>query len=92
MFPPNQPAAPNAGIASRLTIGHPPPGVGEPQPASAYGHPIQQAIGHDEPAEVRPYRFCLLLGYIVGADVCFAWTTTTVLDRSAGLDDLTFWR
>jgi len=28
---PNQPAAPNAGIASRLTIEHPWPGVGEPE-------------------------------------------------------------
>src|SRR6266404_1952636 len=28
---PNQPAAPNAGIASRLTIGHLWPGVGEPE-------------------------------------------------------------
>jgi hypothetical protein len=27
---PNEPAAPNAGIASRLTIGHHWPGVGEP--------------------------------------------------------------
>ena len=28
---PNKPAAPNAGIASRLTIGHHWPGVGEPE-------------------------------------------------------------
>jgi hypothetical protein len=28
---PNQPAAPNAGIASRLTIGHQCPGVGDPE-------------------------------------------------------------
>ena len=27
----NKPAAPNVGIASRLTIGHPWPGVGEPE-------------------------------------------------------------
>ena len=27
----NKPAAPNAGIASRLTIGHHWPGVGEPE-------------------------------------------------------------
>ncbi len=31
MSTPNKPAAPNAGIASQLTIGHHWPGVGEPE-------------------------------------------------------------
>ena len=32
---PNKPTAPNAGIASRLTIGHHSPGVGEPERSAA---------------------------------------------------------
>jgi hypothetical protein len=31
----NKPAAPNAGIASQLTIGHHWPGVGEPERSAA---------------------------------------------------------
>ena len=39
-MPPNKPAAPNAGIASQLTIGHHWPGVGEPErSASVIGCP-----------------------------------------------------